>query len=55
MKMQLVGQVAVIGRKCKQFSEEKLSTWQWFLLLYVAGISSLLLLVSLLKVAIKLI
>lgn len=51
----LVGQMAVIGRKFKQFSSVHLKPWQWFLLLYVAGTGVLLLLVTLLKVAMKLI
>jgi hypothetical protein len=55
MKLQLVGQMAVIGRKFKQFSGEKFSDWQWFLLLYLAGTSALLLLATLLKFAMKLI
>lgn len=54
-KLQLVGQFAVIGRKFKQISSAKLSNLQWFLLLYVAGTGCLLLLVTLLKVAMKLI
>lgn len=54
-KLQLVGQMAVIGRKFKQISSSKLSNWQWFLLLYVAGTGCLLMLVTLLKVAMKLI
>ena len=54
-KLQLVGQMSVIGRKFKQISSAKLSNWQWFLLLYVAGTGSLLLLVTFLKVAMKLI
>jgi hypothetical protein len=54
MKLQLIGQLAVIGRKFKQFSDEKFNNWQWFLLLYVAGTCALLLLVTLLKVAMKL-
>ena len=54
-KLQLVGQMAVIGRKFKQISSAKLSNWQWFLLLYVAGTGCLLLLVTFLKVAMKLI
>lgn len=54
-KLLLVGQIAVISRKCKQFSAANLSNAQWFLLLYVAGFCSLLLLVTLLKVAMKLI
>jgi hypothetical protein len=54
MKWQLVGQFTVIGRKFKQFSDEKLNNWQWFVLLYVAGTCALLLLVTLLKVAMKL-
>ena len=55
MTLQLVGQLTAIGRKCKQFSTTHFSTWQWFMLLYVAGIGSLLLLVSFLKIAMKLI
>ena len=54
-KLQLVGQMAVIGRKIKQIPAAKLNNTQWFLLLYVAGFSSLLLVVTLLKVAMKLI
>ena len=53
--LQLVGQMAVIGRKFKQISSANLRPWQWFLLLYVAGTGGLLLLVTLLKVAMKLI
>ncbi len=53
--LQLVGQMTVIGRKFKQFSSVNLKPWQWFLLLYVAGTVGLLLLVTLLKVAMKLI
>lgn len=55
LKLSLVGQMAVIGRKIKQISAANLSNTQWFLLLYVAGFSSLLLVVTLLKVAMKLI
>lgn len=53
--LRLVGQMTVIGRKFKQFSSVNLKPWQWFLLLYVAGTGVLLLLVTLLKVAMKLI
>ncbi|RVU41974.1 hypothetical protein EOE67_01940 [Rheinheimera riviphila] len=53
--LQLVGQISVIGRKFKQISSAKLSNWQWFLLLYVAGTGCLLLLVTFLKFAMKLI
>lgn len=53
--LRLVGQFTGIGRKFKQFSGTNLKSWQWFLLLYVAGTGSLLLLVSFLKVAMKLI
>ncbi|OBP14179.1 hypothetical protein A5320_16180 [Rheinheimera sp. SA_1] len=53
--LQLVGQMSVIGRKFKQISSAQLSNWQWFLLLYVAGTGCLLLLVTFLKVAMKLI
>lgn len=55
LKLPLVGQMAVIGRKIKQIPAAKLNNTQWFLLLYVAGFSSLLLVVTLLKVAMKLI
>ena len=55
MKLQLGGQMAVIGRKFKQFSSTNLSNWQWFLLLYLAGTVALLLLATLLKIAMKLI
>jgi hypothetical protein len=54
-KLPLAGQIAVIGRKFKQFFGANLSSSQWFLLLYVAGFGSLLLLATLLKVAMKLI
>jgi|GEM_PF-6498929 len=53
--LQLVGQIAGIGRKFKQFSGTNLKSWQWFLLLYVAGTGCLLVLVTFLKVAMKLI
>lgn len=54
MKLQLVGHLTVIGRKFKQFTDRKLCDWQWFLLLYVAGTSALLLVVTLLKITMKL-
>ena len=54
-KLSLDGQIAVIGRKIKQIPSANLSNTQWFLLLYVAGFSSLLLMVTLLKIAMKLI
>lgn len=50
-----VRQITGIGRKFKQISAAKLSNIQWFVLLYVAGFGSLLLLVTLLKIAMKLI
>lgn len=54
MKLHFVGQLTVIGRKFKQFSGAHLNSWQWFLLLYVAGTGALLVLVTLLKLAMKL-